>query len=454
MLTNLFYVLVLAGTFLAFQNWRAGLFLVVLVGALQDPVRKLEPGAPSYFVLSALPVVGATLAGLAVERVSLFTQLRRIAPRLYTAMGWLLAALVLAFIVVLQHGLGAWKLGAVGFLAYGSPLIAIAIGLVWAGDPGEVQRLMRFYCVVTAVMLIGTVLEKREIWTDWPALGTSTMGFEWVRHRPGAVIKLVAGFYRSPDTMGWHAATMVMLCLSIASRQRFGRAWPWLLLAAWGGLCLFLGGRRKTIMMPVVWILVMSLGSIVRGRLRLSLFWVLAAAVGGAILVGKGISQEGDEYLEYAASAPGELMARVEGQSLQGTWGTLQQSGFLGLGLGTATQGRQHLNLELPRAWQEDGVSKIMVELGVPGFILFAVFALTLLREIYATVRAPHLADDRLSLALVGLVVANACSFIISHQIYGDFVISFLTAFFIGVVLASRFWVSASENVFEDPSEA
>jgi len=40
----------------ALDDWRAGLLLVIPVGFLQDPLRKLAPGQPIYFLTMAAAV--------------------------------------------------------------------------------------------------------------------------------------------------------------------------------------------------------------------------------------------------------------------------------------------------------------------------------------------------------------------------------------------------------------
>ena len=48
----------------AYRNWRSGLLLCVVVGLLQDPVRKVTAGTPAYLTLTFLPICFAMLAKL------------------------------------------------------------------------------------------------------------------------------------------------------------------------------------------------------------------------------------------------------------------------------------------------------------------------------------------------------------------------------------------------------
>jgi hypothetical protein len=55
---------------LSFSNWRSSLFLCVLVGLLQDPLRKLAPNQPAYFVVLVGVVFGAAWLGALLGRGS------------------------------------------------------------------------------------------------------------------------------------------------------------------------------------------------------------------------------------------------------------------------------------------------------------------------------------------------------------------------------------------------
>jgi hypothetical protein len=122
---------------------------------------------------------------------------------------------------------------------------------------------------------------------------------------------------------------------------------------------------------------------------------------------------------------------------------TFNESGPLGRGIGSASQGTQHVGLEQGRGWQESGLSKLAVELGLAGLVCAAALALALLRGLGAVVRlAPRMTGGGAThVALVAFVAANAVSFLISHQVYGDALVMILTAFVIGVVLSAPRWL-------------
>ena len=51
-----FLALIGIATIMAFANWRAGVYWFLVIGLLQDPVRKMVPGVPGLLVLSTVPV--------------------------------------------------------------------------------------------------------------------------------------------------------------------------------------------------------------------------------------------------------------------------------------------------------------------------------------------------------------------------------------------------------------
>ena len=60
-LTAIFLLYIGIATILTFTNQKYGVFHIIVIVAIQDPIRKMHPGAPSWFVLSAAPVMGVIL---------------------------------------------------------------------------------------------------------------------------------------------------------------------------------------------------------------------------------------------------------------------------------------------------------------------------------------------------------------------------------------------------------
>ena len=51
-----FMLLVGVATLIALVNWRWGIGAAIVLGLLQDPLRKVIPGTPAYLVLAGMPI--------------------------------------------------------------------------------------------------------------------------------------------------------------------------------------------------------------------------------------------------------------------------------------------------------------------------------------------------------------------------------------------------------------
>jgi len=451
MITQLFWIFVALSAFIAIKNWRLGIALLIIVGSLQDPVRKITPGAPAYMVLSFLPVWIGIIIGVVSAREWPWKAFGTIHPKVQSRMRLFGAALILATVVVFQYGFMAWTVAAIGLFSYMVPMLTLMIGFAYARSSFDISRMIIFYCLVTAVMLGGGVLEVLNIFPEWQALGTSTLGMHWIRHVSyGHMIELIAGFYRSPDIMGWHAASLSMFSLTMVLYGKAGPRWFWLMLACWGAFCVFISGRNKMISMTVVWIIAVALLHIYIGRTGRVVTMALAGGLlAFSVLLVSGKLGLNEDYNLYATQlAGGSLVERLEKTGTAGVLQTYYQSGFWGKGIGTAAQGIQHLGLPIQRSWQEDGASKLLVELGVIGFCVALLLAWATFKATLNTIRYSRAKNvlSPLQLGLSGFVIANIANFIISHQVYNDGLIMVMVAMTLAMMLASPFWLQEKQD--------
>jgi hypothetical protein len=265
---------------------------------------------------------------------------------------------------------------------------------------------------------------------------------EWIRHDEDRMIELISGFYRSPDIMGLHAAHVVLFSMMLVMRvQGFPRI-CWLSLATWGAFCLLVSGRRKMIGIPLVFLGAYLLLNVFRGSKAASRATISIATLALMGAVGTFLLQEASttmDYQQYAASIFENGIERP-GSILNTTLTTLEQSGILGSGLGSATQGSHYSGIRVSKNWQEDGVSRLMKELGVPGLVLLSLAAWSFFTTIRATIRMipPLDSTQQLQFALLAVVVSNAASFAISHQQYsGDPMSGLLVLFCLGAALGA-----------------
>ena len=141
-------LLLLPAVFIAFNNWRYGLFACVVVAILQDPLRKLAPGEPVYYILLTGVVFGAAFLA-AWGRVSLDPN--RIAGwrRNLSAPFNLFLLLLAAQAVNAYLQFGSPILVGIGLLSYLAPLPALVLGYHYAKRSGirGIERWLWFYLV-------------------------------------------------------------------------------------------------------------------------------------------------------------------------------------------------------------------------------------------------------------------------------------------------------------------
>jgi hypothetical protein len=227
-----------------------------------------------------------------------------------------------------------------------------------------------------------------------------------------------------------------------------GRDRLWLLVAACGGVCLLLAGRRKMIMMPIVWAACLAVALVGSGRFkRAAALALMGIAVVFSVYYASGEFDVHESYYVYAGTVAEEGPMRVMDDAWGSVWETYRQAGFLGMGLGAASQGARYLSVSGAESWQESGSSKVMAELGVPGFFCALVLVWRIATALRWTIRAGLATGGGgvFSLPLVGFVVANAACFTVSHQVYSDAVVLTMTSILLGTVLAAHRWAVVAQ---------
>jgi hypothetical protein len=434
-----FFLLVAIGTLAAAFNWRHGLLFCYLIGVLQDPMRKAVEGRSVYFVLSFVPVYVAMFGNLAATQADVW-RLFRDYPAFRRALALLLGVIGLgAGVTLTSYGIGTLPLVVLGLLGYLGALPAMAIGYSWVLGPSQLRRVLCVAGVISALALVGSVYEY---WGyKWEVLGNlnrqdwiHTFGF-------GKQVRMISGFFRSPEIMGWHGATVAMigLTLFLTARDRLLAA-GWLGMGAWGFVCTLLSGRRKMLLMVLVFavVLVLRLARSRRPGLALPLLVGGVCLLLAVVFFATQLDLEGG-YVELGATTLPSTPQRLEGTSYGAVLETMRQIGVMGYGLGTVSQGAQHLHIERPETWQEGGVAKVMGELGLPGLLVFFYGGCVLLLACLTALRVSlRFADwSLLSTCLFAAVVANACCFVAGQQLYGDPFTLFLVGLLLGFLLSS-----------------
>jgi len=440
----LYVLLGLSGLFacLAFARWRWGFVLMILLAAVQDPLRKLVPGTPGWLVLATAPIFVAMVVSGMVHHRGWWGGFARPYPKIARTLLLLIPLCAPAAILSATYGSGSWMYTLFGVFSYGLIFLAVIAGYHYARDARMLRDLLAVYCLVNGVMLVGGIFEFKHMFPNWITLGSDVFGYKWVRWGAGYTVDMIAGFYRSADVMGWHAAAVSILSLVLAISGKGVRRYGWVALSAFAVVVLLLCGRRKMVyMLPVfalalVWIYWQA-GRAARAVAVLGLLLIPLAAV---YVTGDLISEDSANMRYYSGQGLKlDATESIQGQGFEAVLTTLQQSGFFGEGLGFATPGAHNLSAAHPHTWQESAPSRIMVELGVPGVLGFLLVMLNLGLAMWRTtvtqVRT-RAATAPLAAGLFAFFLANVGSLTVSGQILADpFIASFL-GLMSGVVLS------------------
>ena len=422
----------------AFANWRHGLFAVVLVALLQDPLRKLAPNEPVYFVLLVGVVFAAAALGGMASGVSMSPQ-RIWGWRRYLALpfGIFVGVLFLQAVNSLLRFENI-MLPSIGLIAYLTPLIGLCVvhQMIVRNSDKFIENVLAFYVVATSVAIATLYFEYTGF--DWPILGEVGQGIVIFDRVTGAKLSAFSGTFRSSEVAAWHAAAIVCFFLILLSNQRMTPTKA-LLATAFVLVIIALGmitGRRKFLVIIVVFVSVYATLFVYFGRgLRLA---ILAGFIG---LVGTfafnflipDSSQEASSrdfhtrnlYQNYVSRTKGvfaDIPDRITELGLAPISWAYARYGLFGAGLGTGSQGTQHFGA-VSQGAAEGGLGKIWLELGAPGFFAIGFLGWALVRHIWRVLNFVSQQSKRLSRISYGLVsflCANLATFAVASQIYGD----------------------------------
>lgn len=429
-----YYSLLLLGlmaSLAALANWRKGLLWMIVLANLQDPLRKLVPGTPGNLLLITLVVVIAAGIGMFSCLRRPWSQFAAFHTAIRKSLNYFILAILPAALISLTYGPGSWAFTAFGVISYGIILLSILLGYFYVRSPADIKRFLIFYSIVTTTALIGTYLEYFNIGFLNGLIGADALGYEWIRHKSGYMIRMLSGFYRSPDVMGWHAAATSMISLILVFTGKGSGRWRWLVVTAIGVGALMVSGRRKMVyMIPLFIILVPGLMIYCRRRgLGINAIIPLALPIIIAFIIGNWLGAE-SEFVRYYTDDPGDISVQSQNHLWGSVVGTFQQSGFWGSGFGFASPGAQNIPFARPRIWQESGASRLMVELGLPGMLAFLGLTLEFFRSALRTARMQVASQNQgslLCISLLAFVFANFASLGISGQILADpFIASFI----------------------------
>lgn len=434
--------------FLADGNWRNALLYSVVIGFLQDPLRKITPDQPSLYVGLVLIGIGLT-ASLLYSRIGrlalnpLFSNDRRLIGVVEVFLGLLVLQTLIGVVQV-----GSLPLTLVGLGFYLAPVLSLWLGFQFALQPAAVQRFLRLYMILALLFTFTLLLSYRGI--QHPLLEEVGDGLLINFVELGTMAKGFVGLWRSSEIAGWHlgAAACFALILGISTRKPDRIALATALAVALLVIST-LTGRRKVFTLVAGFVGFYGLLIAWRGdpRVRSS---VLAGMGSGGLLLGLLLALGGNPTesgtlagtMRRSLTVWDSVLERFNNLGFNAIAVSLEAAGPFGVGIGSAAQGAQSLGIQVSNvSWAgEGGLGKIAIELGVAGIGLFALIAVLLGALFWRIVHQLRYAPPSyalLNFGLIAFVAGNLPNFSVASQVYGDpFVLSIL-GLCSGFVLAS-----------------
>jgi hypothetical protein len=426
---------------LALAKWRTVFLAGVLVGFAQDPLRKIAPGEPVYFVVLCTGMMALALVG--AMRQYGFVSLTPLASGDTATRNVL--ALVVA-VVAVQAVLswiryGSVMISAIGLLSYLSPIAAVWLAYHYSRSVLDIRRFLTLYVVGAVIVTAGIYFSKMGFIS--PLLGQVGEGIVLYDIRVGQ-IDMHSGLMRSPEVAAWHAgvATCVLVVLAVSSRMRSLRILAPVLVLFFLAAAV-LTGRRKVLVLAATF-LVFYLVLLHYFRHRTASRTLLVVTILSAGVLGGALAQSDQSFQPYITrgqSGFADASDRLAEFGFASVGYGIYAGGFFGLGAGAGSQGTQYFSggEVIAGGSAEGGLGKIVVELGVPGLLLVVLAVGLVARNIRRILGRTAFTDASLRplcLGLTALCAANVPIFLGASQIYGDPFVLMLLGSFLGFVLA------------------
>jgi len=442
-MTWVFSLMSLGGA-IGLGDWRRGMLFLVLVGFLQDPMRKTMAGFPVYMQVLVLAFAGIIiLCGVLQNARFRLTNIYNDDRRLKQA--WILFILLVLF--QCAHSFlryGNPYLPVLGGISYVAPLILIIVGVTFARDTEWILRFARFY-ILLAVPFALTVYLSFYYQDQWDLLKSMgrLAGQPLLIYDQGTVLFSNSGLMRVGEIAAWHAGTAAMLLIILgAMDRRLGfRIVVGIVVALLIG-AIMLTGRRKMLMSAAVFVAVFLLVLMVywRGPNRFGTVFVILSIGAAAYLWLQPDSGQSQLYEARSVTVFGDAFGRLE-QAWSLAKSGYNRGGVLGLGAGIAAQGAQYFGggTRLAGGAAEAGGGKLLVELGLAGLLVVGYLVWRLVVHFHNTFRAVVLQDETLTVFMAGLaalLIANGTTFLVATQIFGDAFVLILMGLFMSFLLA------------------
>ena len=425
-------------------NWRWGIYLIILAGFIQDPVRKIMPDQPVYFSVIVIIVFSICL-GLSfainnnwrIRHITLENPKLEFCLLLY--LSYILFSSVFSF-----FSYGNILVALLGISIYFSPLFSALYANMVFDKYQHISNFVSFYLVCITVTIISIWLSV--FGYDLKIFEEIGGGIDIYEHSIRNYLQAHAGILRTSELAAWHLATgaCFSLILAIQSRSLFTKVIFTLLTV----LCLLTGiftGRRKMYALFAIFCLTLLLIVVYEAKGKQKSFVFLAICLLIVIVVSLYFTFQqqilvlsfASDYLSRAFTLLGDAFDRLI-LTVNAFEYTIQRMSIIGTGIGSTGQGLVGYE-QIGSNWNaETGLGRLGNELGFIGFIILLAMVIIIIGHIITTNRIIQEHDERLSFfqrALVAFLFANTINYFNAAQAYNDLFVLMILGLTLGCIL-------------------
>lgn len=434
-------MMIIFGKFVA-PGWRAWIFLLIPVGFLQEPLRKLATNQPPEFQLIVVGVFAAALMA-AIGKFGKPT----LKPLWGTSQRTRKLLLFFIALVIAQSFQSIIRFGTplvamLGLLSYLLPIPTLWVAHQFAASSRLVENLIKLY--VASGFVISSSIFVNYLGVDIPLFRQVGGEQMIVYDQTVGIVELYCGFLRSPEVAAWHAAATGCLAVVLAMSARkllYLVIGPVIYVSSF--YFVVLTGRRKALAIMALFLALYMLG-VFLVRHRSSRSSAIAALLVGALVLAGAVfiaptENTSNPLWQRSATTYDDSWERFRVLGLDSIGWAYYVGGVFGIGTGAGAQGAQHIGGVQMQGSAEGGLGRITLELGLFGLFLAIACSVAVARQVKLCIAIASRHDAnllKLVLGIMAFVGANVPVFIGAAQIFGDPFVLLLLGLLLGFVLA------------------
>ena len=441
-------------------DWRSGLMVTLIIGFVQDPLRKITPDQPAYMV--GLVLIGFALCGVVLlQRAGRFN-LRAMFWTVPQFDGWV----TIYFSLIALQSLNSFarfsdiRLTAIGAAFYLAQAFGLWVGFQVGCNLPLLKRLLTLYLIGSAVMAVTVYLSY--IGFDHPSLKEVGEGL-LITFRVGFAAQGASGFWRTSEIASWQlsAAACIAASMALASQKPTTQIGLLLMAAGFAFLTLLTGRRKAQVLIlafVAIYLLLFSRWASPASKERVITSVLGVAGISYplyAFFLSENLGENFGEYTNRSLTIQQDLVERFDSQGIGATLRGIEISDGIGMGVGAGAstgglvQNAARNAISSVGYVSEGGGGRLVLELGIPCMVvlgvIFVLLGLTLLRNFRLLKQLPQ-STSALLMGLMSFALANVPAFFSAAQLYGDPFVLILMSLSLGSFLAIPSLVSQQQE--------